>query len=273
MRATVLVDNIGDEKTPGEWGLSFFIEYGDRKILLDSGASGLFAENAQKLGIPLEKTDVAVLSHAHYDHADGMGIFFEKNSRARLFLRDACRENCYKKEESRWKYIGIRKGLLEKYSDRLFFVSGDYEIEKGIWLIPHKTKNLAQIGEMEHMYQREDGRWITDSFTHEQSLVFRTGNGLVIFNSCSHGGADNIIKEVSASFGGEKVNALIGGFHLHNKTEEYVRIFSKHIRETGVKQIYTGHCTGEEAFRILRDELGDMVKQLRVGLTIEFTAP
>ena len=79
MKATVLVDNIGNENTAGEWGLSFFIEYGGRKVLLDAGASGLFAENAHKLGISLAETDYAVLSHAHYDHADGMAEFFGQN--------------------------------------------------------------------------------------------------------------------------------------------------------------------------------------------------
>ena len=114
MKATVLVDNIGNENTAGEWGLSFFIEYGGRKVLLDAGASGLFAENALKLGISLAETDYAVLSHAHYDHADGMAEFFGQNTKAKLYLRESCKENCYKEEESRWKYIGIRKGLLEQ---------------------------------------------------------------------------------------------------------------------------------------------------------------
>lgn len=79
MRATVLVDNIGsnigNDTIQGEWGLSFFIEYGEARILLDAGQSALFAENARKLGLPLEEVDYAVLSHAHYDHADGMETF------------------------------------------------------------------------------------------------------------------------------------------------------------------------------------------------------
>lgn len=114
MRAMVLVDNIGsnigNDTIQGEWGLSFFIEYGEARILLDAGQSALFAENARKLGLPLEEVDYAVLSHAHYDHADGMETFFECNSRARLYLREGCRENCYRIKEGDWKYIGIREG-------------------------------------------------------------------------------------------------------------------------------------------------------------------
>lgn len=76
MRATVIVDNIKNNEISGEWGLCIYIEYGDKKILLDTGASTLFSENAGKLGIPLKDVDVAVLSHAHYDHANGMEVFF-----------------------------------------------------------------------------------------------------------------------------------------------------------------------------------------------------
>lgn len=43
MKLTVLIDNITkDEKLLSEWGLSVYIEYKDRKILLDTGASDAF---------------------------------------------------------------------------------------------------------------------------------------------------------------------------------------------------------------------------------------
>ena len=42
------------------------------------------AENAKKMGIALEDVECGVLSHAHYDHADGMPTFFEINENAKL---------------------------------------------------------------------------------------------------------------------------------------------------------------------------------------------
>ena len=66
------------------------------------------------------------------------------------------------------------------------------------------------------------------------------------------------------------MRALIGGFHLHNKSEKYVRELSERIRETGVEAVFTGHCTGDEAYRIMKEELGDKVHQLCVGLKMEF---
>ena len=38
MKAIVLSDNITANGLSGEWGLSIYIEYGEKKILLDTGA-------------------------------------------------------------------------------------------------------------------------------------------------------------------------------------------------------------------------------------------
>ena len=95
MKVTVLVDNINGESLMGEWGLSFYIEYRDKVVLLDTGLSGLFAENADRLGLDLNAVDYAVLSHAHDDHANGFDTFFERNDHAPLFVARECGENCY----------------------------------------------------------------------------------------------------------------------------------------------------------------------------------
>ncbi len=270
MKATVLTDNIKNGSLKGEWGLSVYIEYGEKKILLDAGASGLFYKNAESLGLSIPDVDFAVLSHAHYDHSDGMLKFFEINSKAKLYLRESCKENCYGKKLIFSKYIGIKKGLLEKYKGRLEFVGDKTELYPGVYLLGHTTPNLEAIGKREGMYQKIEKKWQTDDFSHEQSLVFRTDKGLVIFNSCCHGGADNIIKEVAKAFEGENIYAMIGGFHLFNKSAEIVEAFAKRVNETGIKKVYTGHCTGDKAYKILKKELGESLNQLKVGLVMEF---
>lgn len=269
MKAAVLIDNTGDKKLKGDWGLSFFIEYKNHRILLDfGGKSCLFAENAEKMGLSLKDVDFAVLSHAHYDHADGMTEFFRQNENAKLYLRESCRENCYRIKEGHMKYIGIQKGLLEKYRDRLVYTGEDRMLCPGVSLIGHHTAGLAEIGKREQMFLKESDRWVTDSFEHEQSLVLECKKGIVIFNSCSHGGADNIIREVSQLYPGRKILAMIGGFHLYNKTDEYIAQFAERLLRAGVEKIYTGHCTGENGCRILTDMLGDKVCLLRAGMKI-----
>lgn len=269
MKATFLIDNIASGDLKGEWGLSVFIENNGKKILLDAGTTGDFVDNADKLGIDLAGVDVAVLSHAHYDHADGFLKFFERNEKASLMVREGTDENCFHKFVIRKKYIGVKKGMLSEYSDRIEYVSGDYEIFDGVYLVPHKTPNLQSIGRKAGMYIIKGGRLVPDDFSHEQSLVIRTGKGLVIFNSCSHGGADNIINEIVRTFPEDKVYALIGGFHLFLSSDKCVRKLAEGIRETGIEMILTGHCTGERAYNILKSDLKDRAEQIRTGLVFE----
>ena len=75
MRATILVDNLAARGLEAEWGLSIYVEYQGHAILLDTGASDRFARNADALGIDLSTVSFGVLSHAHWDHGNGMGTF------------------------------------------------------------------------------------------------------------------------------------------------------------------------------------------------------
>ena len=267
LKTTVLVDNTGGCGLRGEWGLSFYIEYGGRKVLLDAGLSGLFAENAEHLGIDLQSVDLAVLSHAHDDHANGLDKFFEKNDHAMLYVAEGCDENCYDKHGMFYKYAGIPRGIMKRHKERIIRAGADTVPEEGIRLLGHTTPDLDRLGLMEKMYLRQGAfRYIPDDFRHEQSLVFELDNGIVIFNSCSHAGADNIISEVSQAYPGRRILAMIGGFHLFNKDDGYVRAFAQRVRATGVEAVYTGHCTGRKALDLLREELGDRIHALETGL-------
>ena len=278
MKIQVLIDNIagtcGSRKLFGEWGLSVYVEFEDKRYLLDTGASHLFAKNAGVMGVDLSKVDMGVLSHAHFDHSDGMAKFFHVNEAAPFYLRKGAGENCYHAHKligrfTYHEYIGIHKGFLKRFADRIRFAEGDMQIAPNVYLVPHKTPGLEAIGERAHLSVKENDKYRYDSFDHEQSLVFDTPQGLFVMNSCSHGGADNIIKEIEATFPGKKIYALLGGFHLFRYKDEVVRAFAERLRELDVQKIYTGHCTGNRAFEILREVLGDRAEQMFTGMTVE----
>lgn len=273
MKATILVDNIKHGNLAGEWGLSVYIEYGQKKILLDAGASDLYAENAEKLGVNLAEVDVAALSHAHFDHANGLPKFLEINDHAKLYVADGCDDNCYSRYWIFGKYIGIPKGMMQQFKGRIAFADRLTEIEDGIYVMPHPIateETRASIGKREHMYQKRNRKWTPDDFNHEQSLIFDTEDGLVIFNSCCHGGVANIIADVANAFPDKKLKAIIGGFHLYNKSAAEVRAVADRIKATGIEQVYTGHCTGDKSYEVLEGELGEMLVHLRCGLEMEF---
>lgn len=208
MKSIVIVDNIGAGNAKGEWGLCIYIEYNGKNILLDTGNSSLFIKNLEVIGIDINDINFAVLSHAHSDHANGMEKFFERNTVAKFYLQQYCEESCYWKFGLLKRYVGIPTGILEKYKDRIVYAQDKLEVCDGVILLPHK-KAVKTIGKIQHMYIKKNGKMIVDDFAHEQSLVFRTEEGLVIFNSCSHAGADIIINEVSEAFQQEKIYQIV----------------------------------------------------------------
>ncbi len=274
MKLTILIDNISKETClTAEWGLAIYIEYEGRKILLDGGTTGVFTENAKELGIDLAGVDMAVLSHMHADHSDGLYEFFRINDHAKLYARSASPAGyipCYlQRGKSYMKYGGIDRRILKEFGDRITYVSGKYELCYGAFLLPHSTPGLEKKGKRVGQYVKIAGKLTPDDYRHEQSLIFRTEKGLVVFNSCSHGGADVIIQEAMEAFPGEKIYAMIGGFHLFKLRDDEVRAFAERLAALDVACIITGHCSGQRGYDLLKERLGDRVQQMYAGLTME----
>ena len=297
MKFIVLTENHEADGLKHEHGLSLFIEYKGKQYLLDAGQSDAFAENAEKLGLNLKNTEFAVLSHAHYDHAGGLNVYLDQNAGAVVYAAEAGqRMDWYSRREDGMKYIGIPQEILELYAERFVWSKGIQELVPGMWLIPHSTPGLEKIGEKTGMYRKNIEveaaimnpecppcqehmveRFVPDDFLHEQSLVVEIENGLVIFNSCSHGGVANIVEEVRTAFPARQICAYIGGFHLKapgsetamNCSEEEERELGRSLLKLGIRQIYTGHCTGVRGYEILKEEMGECLQELRTGLQVE----
>lgn len=265
LKMTVLSDNIADPPLTAEWGLSILLEADGRQILLDTGGGTAFASNALALGMDLSAVDVGVLSHAHYDHADGLEAFFELNSRASFLIRQGFGENCFGRKEGGMTYIGVRRGLMKAWASRITPVSGVYEISPDVLLVPHRTKDYSAIALRGGLYVERAGNYLPDDFAHEQSLLIQTPQGAVIFNSCSHTGPENILRDVEELAGRTEVCAYVGGLHLFMLTDEELHAVCRQLKESSVRRFFTGHCTGDHAFEVLREELGDRICQFRAG--------
>ena len=269
MHLRVLMDNIEWNGLIGEWGLSLLIDYAGHSILLDAGATGRFVENARAMGVNLKDVEVCVLSHGHYDHADGFERFFEENERAKVAVQRAATQRYYGKKWIFRRYIGVDRDMLRDSANRFHFVDGAQELLPGAHLIPHSTQGLEAIAARNNLYMRSGRRLTPDSFLHEQSLVLEENGALVIFNSCSHAGPDNIIREVREALPGKPIRAYVGGLHLFHLSEDEVCALAERIRQTGVERIVTGHCTGKRAYEVLRRELGEGVVQMHSGMELE----
>ncbi len=278
MKVKILVENTCCEGFGCEHGLSLLAEFNERNYLVDTGASGLFSENAKKMGVDLNTVDTAFLSHAHYDHSGGYNEFFEVNKHAKVFVQEASKNAYYYKILGVVKkYIGIPDDILEKYKERFEYVKGYKEPEKGVYILPHTTKNLEERGRHAHMYCVKDGKTVVDAFEHEQTVFFEEADGLVLFNSCSHAGVENIIEEVKTALPGKRIKAFFGGFHMMGAlgpdscsfTEKEVKDVAARLLSGSECTFYSGHCTGTVAYPWLKDVLGERLQPLHSGLTIE----
>ncbi|MGI6736068.1 MAG: MBL fold metallo-hydrolase [Anaerovoracaceae bacterium] len=279
LTVTVLVENTTEGSLPAEHGLSLYLEYGGHCCLLDFGASALFAENARRMGIDLAAVDLAFISHAHNDHTTGLEAFFRLNRTAPVYLRRGAADGTPISRDGpgRWREIGMPAGILERDAQRFRLVDDDFEAADGIWLIGHKGADMRARAEATGMYRRIDGAVRADDFSHEQSVVFRTSGGLVVLNSCSHGGVRLILREAAEAFPGERIAAFIGGFHLKKPgrldamaySPEQIAALGADLAAIPDVRYYTGHCTGASSLQILKQQLGDRVEALHTGKVFE----
>lgn len=276
MKITVLIENTAPDSLKCEHGLSFLIEFQGKKYLLDAGSTDAFMENAKMLDVDVIDIKTCVLSHGHYDHSGGFGTYLKENQEAVVYAMAAANKE-YFSASGEWHEIGVPKDVLEEHARRFKYVDEVTEIARNVYLIPHHTEGLEQIGLRAKLYVKQGEEYLPDDFSHELSLVFDTKNGLVLFNSCSHGGVQNIVREVQEVFPGKKVYAYFGGLHMKGKQDgKEISTFSKeeiealvdYLEICGVEYLYTGHCTGKPAFEMLKTYGGKMVQELTTGQEI-----
>ncbi len=269
MNITVLMENTAPCHLTAEHGLSFHIQYRGHSILLDAGSSGKFADNAQKLGVDLSGVEWAALSHGHYDHADGFRRFFAENETAPVYLRPAAGKSWFSTSQGAPRFIGIHRDIVQ--NPRFVPVEGLFSPMEGAWLVPETLQGGAFANHEKTLLEKiGPDQFIPDRFSHEQSLVLEIQCGLILFNSCSHGGIVNIVQGVLEQFPGKRVCAVLGGLHLIAPEEDYVRSVADRLAGLGVERLYTGHCTSAAAFALLRERLEGRLHPLTTGARIAF---
>ena len=275
MRITVLVENTGPSEFKIEHGLSLYIEFNDKKYLLDAGPSDSFFKNAHALSIDLGRVDKAVLSHGHYDHGDGFMVFLNQYKDKVVYGAKNIFDDYYSGSGGSVHYIGL-SSKLKQMKNRFNIISMDTKIDEKIYLILDDVSNTKEIGVQKKLYKKVDDVLQPDNFDHELSLVFDTPKGLVICNSCSHAGLESIVDNIKKRLN-KPVYAYVGGLHMKSTknhietssfTEEQIQNLCIFI-EKNIQYVLTGHCTGNVSYDLLKKYLKDRIDFLTTGKTIE----
>lgn len=268
MRIISLIENTaGKEGCLIEHGLSIYIETRKHRLLVDTGASDAFMKNAERLGIDLTKVDMVILSHGHYDHAGGILTLAEKNPDALIYMRKNAGREYYHVVENREKYIGIDSNIRKLSQVR--YVKGEVEIDDELFLFGGVTeKRLWPEGNLQ-LKCRKNGAFVQDDFSHEQYLVLAQEGKHILVSGCAHNGILNILERYHSLYGGSP-DAVISGFHMRKKTgyeRKDIAVMeetAKLLKETGTV-FYTGHCTGEYPYEVMRKIMGEQLVYVHSG--------
>ena len=281
MLVTTLIENTKTDERIGltaEHGLSLHISLGQETILFDTGASGALSDNAERLGIDLPHVDAAVLSHHHYDHGGGLHRFFSLNHNATVYLKRPPEGACYFKDSPKYeRFIGLDSEILKTHRGRFTYVEQTTEILTGVYIFPKIGNTRPKPKGNSRLYIKKGTTWSVDPFEHELAMAVRENDTLSIFTGCAHNGLLNIIDTISATFGRIPIRLVIGGFHLVTipkststaDSENDIRNIAATIDQYLVGMVYTGHCTSDKAYDILKSVLGEKMQRLHTGSVLQ----
>ena len=266
---SVLSDNrtVDPERFGCEHGLSVFVQTPSAKILLDTGASGLFATNAALMGIDLSDVDFVFLSHGHSDHVGGLKAFLDLNSKAKIIVSPKAVSGSFYSER------GVRHSIscdwpLSQMRHRTISVTDTMTLADRLHIIADiPQRHPLPLGNRLLSVRREGGL-VPDDFSHEMAIYV---DGL-LYTGCAHNGLENILEACPWP-----VDTVIGGFHLLDSNgmhsfeseEELTALAERLVACYPQVSFLTGHCTGNEAFRILQSVMGSRLRQFACGMQID----
>lgn len=259
MNLTVLTENVAGSRFLAEHGLSYLIELNGDKILFDAGHSDVFLRNAQAMHIDLNAVRTVVLSHGHWDHGNGVK-FLEKKT---LIAHPGIFIKRYRKGGS--VNIGL-KMTSEQIKKKFDFVPAPTP-----FLVRPDLIFLGQVPRLNDFESKTtpfvDEQNCPDFVPDDSALAAISPKGLIIITGCSHSGICNIIEYAKRATGIDRVNTVIGGFHLKHDDIQTQRTID-YLKEQEIVNVFPSHCTEAPAMAAFYRHFG--ATQVKTGSKFEF---
>ena len=266
MKIINLIEYTGDYPFLCEHGLSIYVETENHKILVDTGQSNLFIQNAKQLKIDLSLVDLVFISHGHYDHAGGLKSFLEINDKAQIYIHKNAKREFYSFKKDKSHYIGMDSLLYS--SPRIHWIDYDFKMDE-IYVFGNVAHEKYWPKSNLRLKYKVKDKYIQDSFDHEIYVVIQNK---VLLSGCAHNGIVNIMDEFQRRFKKDP-EIVISGFHMiqsqyMDEDIQCIQDIAKDLKSRN-SNYYTGHCTGEFAYSILKKYLNSQIHYMKTGSSIE----
>ncbi len=269
-KCTVLCENsvAGSLGLIGEHGWAVHVDTGEQKILFDAGQGLGLLHNAKLLKIHLQHIDAIAISHGHYDHTSGLPDVLNLTGTTDVYMHPYGFNNRYWIKDNECREIGIKykKEYLESLGASFQLVTELTEIFNNVFLSGEIPRISSFEGPDPYMKLKDaDGGWVQDELWDDQSMIIRTGNGLVIILGCAHAGLINTLTHVENNFPGEQIHAVLGGTHMGFADDSQFDATVQALRDYNIKKIGASHCTGLTNCAKLHHEFGERFFFASVG--------
>ena len=262
MKLTILSDNntLIDQYLLGEPGFSCLVAADGKRFLLDTGYFGIFARNAEDLGLSWRDVDGVVLSHCHDDHTKGLSAFFTEGPRPKLVAHPAL----FRRVTSKGLSIGCpySRAKLERYFD-LCLTAEPLALTENLFYLgaipqtfPHQRDQALRQG--------EEGPDLTPDDT---ALAYRGREGVYVITGCSHSGIGNILEQAKRVTGQSRIMGVIGGFHLRQLDERSKGIV-EYLKGENIPCLYPCHCTALSVKLAMGQEMH--IEEVGAGTSLEW---
>lgn len=235
-KITVLYDNRCDDPALQEgFGFSCLVEWGNRKILFDTGGKGeAFFSNIQKRNIALNEITHVFFSHNHWDHTADIDLVLAKvKDNTPIYLPSPFSAQLEKK------------------------IPGHVEVKK--------VADFEQIDEEVYSLVLKGGYLCTSIY--EQAIILKTSKGLIVITGCAHPGIIRIVHEAQARLG--PVHLVLGGFHLHHSWKSTSAKVVRQMQDLKVEKVAPCHCAGDTAIGQFKKAYQENFIQTGTGTVIK----
>lgn len=221
-----------DDRFESGWGLSYLLE----DTLFDTGEKFEYLlKNIHALGVNLNTIKKLVISHNHWNHRAGLEELLKLRNDLKIY---GCSD------------------FFQEFKDKLN-LSNLSEVTN----FSQISKDIYTTGPFKTLYKAEP--------ILEQSLIVKTKNGISIICACAHMSLIELLNRAKFLFANEKINFLIGGFHLIEADNRLTEYIVKEVRNMGVEHIAPSHCSGYEAVRRFKELYGQNFIEIKAGMVLE----